>query len=268
MNKKVSNQDFKDYLGEAKSWETDKVQELQKSRTVAWRVATATTAIAFMAVLAVTGLTPLKTVEPLVIRVDNSTGIVDVVEGLKDSKTNYDEAINKYFTQWYVRYREGYSKDLSEDYYTNVGLMSVSLEQQKYFEYFNPKNPLSPLNVYGAYAKVKVSIKGTSFIKPNIALVRYSKAVERGMDRPIVSHWAATITFKYSGSPMKETDRAINPLGFQVVEYRNDPDALPTGAAAIEPAMQLNPAPAAPTKNVQVFPSGASTTPVVPAIQQ
>ena len=268
MIKKVANQEFKEYLSESKSWETDKVLELQKSRTAAWRVAAATTAISFMSVMAVVGLTPLKTVEPIVIRVDNSTGIVDVVDGMKDGKTNYDEAINKYFTQWYVRYREGYSKELAEDYYTNVGLMSVNLEQQKYFEYFNPKNPLSPLNVFGAFAKVKIAIKGTSFIKPNIALVRYSKSVERGMDKPIVSHWAATVIFKYSGAPMKESDRAINPLGFQVVEYRNDPDALPTGAAAIEPALQASPVSAAPASNVQVFPSGAPSTPVVPAIQQ
>ena len=74
-------------------------------------MATASGTVAFASVMAVAMLTPLKTVEPYVIRVDNSTGIVDVVESLRDGETNYDEAINKYFTQWYVRYREGYSKE-------------------------------------------------------------------------------------------------------------------------------------------------------------
>ena len=226
MSATVVKKDFEAYLREARSWETDKLQQLERSRTIAWRVAVGSAVLAVAAVLALAALTPLKRVEPFVIRVDNSTGIVDVVQTLKDGNTTYDEAMNKYFTQWYVRYREGYSRELAPDYYTNVGLMSVGLEQQKYFEYFNPKNPLSPLNVFGPYAKVRVRIQSTSFIKPNVALVRYTKEVERGSDKPQVSHWAATITFRYSGSPMSEKDRGVNPLGFQVMEYRNDPDVL------------------------------------------
>jgi type IV secretion system protein VirB8 len=270
MNNKVEKKDFENYLKEARTWETDKVQELLKSKKIAWRVATASGVIAFVAVFAVAALTPLKSVEPYVIRVDNSTGIVDVVKSMKDGKTNYDEAMNKYFTQWYVRYREGYSKELAEDYYGNVGIMSVGLEQQKYYEFFNPKNPLSPLNVFGPYAKVKIRIKGTSFIKSNVALVRYTKEIERGLDKPIVTHWAATITFKYSGAPMKEKDRAVNPLGFQVVEYRNDPDAIapeatPVAATPDNPA-STNTAPA----GVTVFPGqiAPAPAPAIPAIQQ
>ena len=159
MSATVVKKDFEAYLREARSWETDKLQQLERSRTIAWRVAVGSAVLATAAVLALAALTPLKRVEPFVIRVDNSTGIVDVVQTLKDGNTTYDEAMNKYFTQWYVRYREGYSKELAPDYYTNVGLMSVGLEQQKYFEFFNPKNPLSPLNVFGPYAKVKVRIR-------------------------------------------------------------------------------------------------------------
>jgi type IV secretion system protein VirB8 len=229
----VDEKEFNNYLKEALSWETDKVMEMNRSRKTAWRVASASGAIAFVSVLAVAALLPLKVVEPFVIRVDNATGIVDVVEALGDGKTNYDEAVNKYFTQWYVRYREGYTKELAEEYYTNVGVLSAGLEQQKYSSWFDPKNPMSPLNVYGPYAKVRVRIKSTSFIRPDVALVRYTKEVERGADRPEITHWAATVVFKYSGAPMAESDRAINPLGFQVTEYRNDPDVLPKEAAGI-----------------------------------
>ena len=261
MKPAVAKKEFDLYLQEARSWETDKIEALERSRKVAWRVAIASGTIAFVSVLAVAALTPLKHVEPYVIRVDNASGIVDVVAPLKDGKQNYDEAINKYFTQWYVRYREGYSKELAEDYYTNVGLMSAAQEQQKYFEWFNPKNPQSPLNVYANYAKVRVRIKSTSFIKPNVALVRYTKEVERGGDKPLVTHWAATLTFTYSGAPMSEKDRGINPLGFQIIEYRNDPDALPPDATAPEKPMEA----AAPAAGLTVFPAAAA--PSVPAIQ-
>lgn len=263
MNSSVEKTNFENYLQEARTWETDKITAIMKSEKIAWRVAIASGIVAFASVVAVAALTPLKHVEPFVIRVDNSTGIVDVVESMKDGKTNYEEAINKYFTQWYVRYREGYSKELAEDYYQNVGVMSVGLEQQKYFEWFNPKNPLSPLNVFGSNAKIKVRIMSTSFIKPNIALVRYTKEIERGLDKPQVSHWAATITFKYSGAPMSEKDRGVNPLGFQVVEYRNDPDAQEPETST---QARTDDAPAAVPNNVMVFPG--QNAPVVPVIQQ
>ena len=232
MLSKVEKKDFENYLKEARSWETDRVQELLKSRKTAWTVASGAALVSLVAVFAVAALSPLKTVEPYVIRVDNATGIVDVAKPMGDGKSNYDEAMNKYFTQWYVRYREGYSKELAADYYGNVGLMSGGTEQQKYYEFFTPANPQSPLNIYGDAAKLKVQIKSVSFLKSNIALVRYTKELERGTDKALVSHWAATLVFKYSGAPMTEKDRSVNPLGFQVIEYRTDPDAVPVEAGA------------------------------------
>ncbi|WP_267885704.1 VirB8/TrbF family protein, partial [Xylella fastidiosa] len=121
MKSNFDKEDFDNYLKEARTWETDKVHDLLKSRKTAWWVAGASAAIAFVAVLAVGALTPLKTTEPYVIRVDNNTGAVDVVKAMKEDKTNYDEAINKYFVQWYVRYRESYYKELADDYYSYVG---------------------------------------------------------------------------------------------------------------------------------------------------
>lgn len=261
------------YFKEARTWENDRIRQREKSTKIAWVVAGASLLMALASVLAVAALTPLKTVEPYVIRVDNTTGIVDVVAALKDGKTNYEEAINKYFTQLYVRYREGYSKDLVEEYYGNVGILSIGPEQQKYFEWVNPNNLQSPINIYGSYAKVKIQVKSTSFIKPDVALVRYVKSIERGSDRPQLSHWAATISFKYSGSPMLEKDRAINPLGFQVVEYRNDADALATTDATAP--LKAETAPDIPAPNVTIFPSAGTgsvpgniaTAPAVPAIR-
>ena len=266
MNKPaVSKNEFEHYLNETRTWETDKVKALNKSLRVAHWYGGVASAVAVMAsTAAVTmGFAWMDPAPPPVFRVDNATGIVDVVESIRNGKTNYEENINKYFTQWYVRYREGYSKDLAEEYYTNVGIMSVGLEQQKYYEYFNPKNPISPLNVYGPYAKVKIGIKSTSFIKPNVALVRYTKSIERGLDKPQITHWAATITFRYSGAPMKQVHRNTNPLGFQVVEYRNDPDALAPDATAIEkPAEQAQ----APAANAPVV-FGGQTAPTAPPAQ-
>lgn len=269
MKNSVDKTDFENYLREARTWETDKVKQAQGEKKTAWRVAGAASVVAVMAsVAAITmAFAWMNPAPPPVIRVDNTTGIVDMVETVSDGKTNYDEVVNKYFTQLYVRYREGYSRELADQYYMSVGLMSSGLEQKKYYEWFGPKNPLSPLNVYGNFARVRTNVQSTSFIKPNVALVRYTKEIERGSGKPEVSHWAATIVFKYSGAPMTESERAVNPLGFQVVEYRNDPDAYVQEKQYTQPAN----AQAQETPGVTAFanPSTApaAITPAVPAIQ-
>lgn len=270
MVNKVEKANFSKYLSEARSWETNKYNELEKSRKLAWMVATGAGVITFLSVIALAMLTPLKTAVPFVVRVDNATGAVDVVSALSNAKTNYDEVMNKYHLQQYVRWREGYAKSLIGEYYKNVGLMSSRNEQSKYSQLFAAKNPQSPLKIYGDNGKSTITIKSVSFLKDNIALVRYTKLVENAANEGL-THWAATVVFTYLGTPMTEQDRAVNPLGFQVLEYRNDPDqaaaesfSLPavSKSGTLTPqdiAKQFNlPPPAAPS---------ATPTHVVPALK-
>lgn len=244
---------------EALRWETSRVLELEKSRAVAWRVAAAGMVLAALAVTAVAVLTPLKTVEPFVIRVDNSTGAVETVRAL-NGDAQPAEAVSKYFVQWYVRYREGYSADLFDEYYQAVGLLSTQAESQRYLKAVNPQLGTSLPKLLGANGKARISIKSVSFLQPGIALVRYVRAIERAPDaQPELSHWAATITFGYSKAPMAEKDRAINPLGFQVSDYRTDADTADAGGGVAATADGGQPS-ATPTP-VGLMP----TAPVAPA---
>lgn len=253
FGKKKAKNEIDRYTEEVRSWETDKVLEAAASKRLAWMVTGVSLATSFLAVGAVIGLTPLKSVEPYVIRVDNSTGVVDVQRALQGGDTNYNEAVNKYFSQIYVRNREGYNRELSAENYYSVGLMSNTVEQERYFNFFNPKNPQSPLVVFNKYAKVGISVKTTTFIKPNVALVRYVREIIRGSDKPEISHWAATITFRYIGAPMTDKDRAINPLGFQVTDYRTDPESL----TAVERSNYL---PTQPSLAVPAMPPASSSS--------
>ncbi len=255
----VESKDSEKYFAEGRSWESNKVLRSEASERKAWWVASGASTITLATVVAFCFLLPLKTVEPFVVRVDNSTGVVDVVNTLKDSKNNYEEVVNKYWLNQYLRYRVGYSRQLADEYYYNVGIMSSGAEQLKYYEEFKPANPESPLNVYGDTAKVYLQTKSISFIKPNVGLVRYVKFIERGGDRPQITHWAATITFKYSGAPMKEKDRLINPLGFQEIEYRNDPETVsPNATAIVAPLVDATKSP--------VLDASRPVAPIVPAI--
>ncbi|MCC7684723.1 virB8 family protein [Janthinobacterium sp. FW305-128] len=215
-----------DFFAEAKKWEIDRQEMIEKSEKKAWRIATVSAIGGIIGVLSTVFISMRDLPPPTVLRVSDSTGIVDVVTTMGDAKTNYEEVVNKYFIQRYVRFRDAYSNTLAEEYYNSVGLMSSAAVNEQYAEEFNPKNPKSPLNVLGKYAAAKTKVKSTSFLSKQVALVRYIRCVERPGTKPVVTHWAATVSFKYLGTPMSEKDRAINPLGYQTTEWRKDPDSV------------------------------------------
>lgn len=224
---------LKAYLAEARSWESARITDALRSRRLAWIFAVMGWLLAVAAVAALAGMTPLKTVEPFVIRVDNATGIVDAVNTLTNAKTNYDEAVNRYFLGLYVRERESFDRKTAAKNYEVVGLMSGKQEQDRYYGWFNPHNPQSPLNQYKRGEKVNVRIRSISFIRPDVALVRYVREEEQSGRRVVSSYWAATVNFKYENPPTKQSDRQINPLGFRVTDYRSDPESL-TGLERLE----------------------------------
>lgn len=270
----VKAKDKDTYEKEANFWTTDAVVRERRSKRNAYWLAGFMTVVAGLAVGAVNALTPLKTVEPFIVRTDGTTGIVDLVRPLDKAATTYGETIDKYWAQQYVKNREGYSRDLAAANYRAVGLMSIASVQQDYYEWFNPGNPASPLNIYGQYAKVQVIIKSVSFLAKDIALVRYVKQVQRGGDKPQNQHWAATIKYKYSNGAMNDRDREVNPLGYLVLSYRNDPESLTATEdkswKAPEPQLPP-PAPSAPDlpnlppETMEGSASQQSTVPAIPS---
>ena len=86
----VSTDKLKSYFEKARRFDQDRMMQIERSNRIAWAIAIASSIVAGVAVFAVAGLTPLKTVEPFVVRVDNSTGIVDVVSALTSTAGTYD----------------------------------------------------------------------------------------------------------------------------------------------------------------------------------
>jgi type IV secretion system protein VirB8 len=230
----------KEYFKEARSWDADTIAGIKKSEKRAWYVAGAAIIVALLACFAVANMAPLKTVEPFVIRVDNNTGLVDVVSVLAETdgevKQDAQEALDKYWMGQYILYRERYQWDTRDYDRRMVGVLSASSVQQEYADYTDPKrNPSAPVMVYGQNAEVETNVKSISFLNPGetvngekrtTALVRYTKKVKRSGDTDLTTHWGATVTFVYRNDTMKIEDRLKNPLGFQVVGYRNDQESI------------------------------------------
>lgn len=218
--------DLKAYFAEARSWDHDRLAAAYRSRRLAWTIAAAAAALAGAAVAAVAVLTPLKTVEPYVVRVDRTTGAVEVLRGLSTAgPQTYDEAVTKSFLATYVRAREGWLPQAAEANFRQVSIMSTPEEQQRWALAFRPTNPASPQVVYGPAADVQVGVRAISFVAPGVANVRFHRTIRRG-GQVEESDWIATAAFAYTKAPMGESDRLRNPLGFQVSSYRADPEVV------------------------------------------
>jgi type IV secretion system protein VirB8 len=222
----VPSPDLKAYFAEARTWDHDRLAAAYRSRRLAWSLAAIAAALAGAAVAAVAALTPLKTVEPYVVRVDRATGAVEVLRGLSsDGPAHYDEAVTKSFLATYVRAREGWLPQAAEANFRQVSIMSTPEEQQRWALAFRPTNPASPQVAYGPAADVQVAVRAISFVAPGVANVRFHCSLRRG-GQSEESDWIATIAFAYTKAPMGESDRLRNPLGFQVSSYRADPEVV------------------------------------------
>ncbi|MGE4409601.1 MAG: virB8 family protein [Sphingobium sp.] len=221
----VPTEKLDEYFKEAQRFDQDRLIAANRSRRLAWTIAGVSGGLAIVSVIALAGLTPLKTVEPFVIRVDNANGIVDVVSGLKAGPAKYDDVVAKWFAARYVRGREGYNASEAEMNFRTVALMSAPAEQERFAEWYRGRNPNSPQNVYGDRATAKIKIKTIALIGKHVMQVRYVRTVTRG-EHVSKSDWIATLTYSFTNAPMSEQDRLINPLGFVVSEYRADPETV------------------------------------------
>jgi type IV secretion system protein VirB8 len=261
MNKR-SRETLEGYYREAESWASDRQEELRKSRKVAWIVAGVAAGVALLEAGALILLTPLKTVAPYTLLVDRHTGFVQAVRPLDAQQVSGDTALTQSFLVQYVVKRESFDADQVQANYRDVTLWSAEAARTQYIATMQASNPESPLNRYPQGAVVETQVKSVSPVARNVAMVRFETRLRRpdGQTTPIGAY-VAVMRYRFSGAPVRQEDRFENPLGFQVVRYRRDQEALapagPQGQTA-NPMMQQAPAPGqAPARVVPPAPQPA-----------
>ncbi len=230
------------YFAEAASWDADRAAQSRRIIRIAWVVASGgwTAALAMAAALVL--LMPLKRVEPFVLRVDNSTGLVDVVP-VYAGNSNMPESVTRYFLDHYVTVCERFNFATAESDYEECGAYHTASRNQAWYTLWTKTNPASPLNVYKDGSTLRAQVSSISFFErgngvSDLAQVRYTKARRPagGTDEQ-VTHWIATLQYTY-GEPSKDPKvRRWNPLGFKVVEFKSEPEVLaePAGVVAADP---------------------------------
>jgi type IV secretion system protein VirB8 len=227
-----SRETLDEYYAEAASWNRDRVQSMRTSTRIAWWIAGGAAVVAVLEAVALVLLTPLKTVEPYTLMVDRTTGYVQALKPLDKTMVAPDAALTQSFLIQYVIARESFDMATLNRDYRKVALWSADSARSSYLQTMQVSNPESPLLIYPRTTIVDTRIKSVSPLGTNAALVRF-ETVRRdaGAQAQPASAWVAVVRYRYSTAPMSLEDRFVNPLGFQVISYRKDPEALPAAVS-------------------------------------
>jgi type IV secretion system protein VirB8 len=242
------------YYAEAESWNSDRLNAIRSSQRIAWWVAGGACLVAVLEAAALVLMMPLKQVEPYTLMVDKTTGYVQALKPLDPGKVAPDSALTQSFLVQYVIAREGFDFATVNQNYRKVALFSTGAARTSYLSQMQVSNPDSPLVALPRGTVVDTRVKSVSPVGQDLALVRFDtvRTDANGQVQP-PSPWIAMIRYKYSTAPMSLEDRFVNPLGFQVISYRKDPEALPPA----EPAVQTATSVAAATTLPPPLPAGA-----------
>ena len=217
------------YFSEAASWDIDRSAQTAQRLRIAWLVAIGGWSCAVSVSVALLLLMPLKTVEPYVIRVDNSTGIVDIVP-MYAGRADISETVARYLLTHYITVCESFDFITAERDYEECGAYHTARRNVEWYAQWNPVNPDSPLNVYKDGTTVRAQVTAVTFFsRANgvnaLAQVRYVKARRPPGGSETLTHWIATIEYVYV-APSKEVKiRQWNPLGFRIVDFRTEPES-------------------------------------------
>jgi type IV secretion system protein VirB8 len=238
MTAAMSSGTLSDYFAEARRWDEDRLAHARRQTRLGWLVAAGAGACAIASTLAVIIMMPLKQTDPFLIRVDSSTGIVDVVPVYAGS-SSLDESVTRYFLGHYVSVCERFDFSTAQSDYEECGAFHDARRNQTWYAQWNRSNPQSPLNVHRDGSTVAARVSSISFLHSangaaQSAQVRYLKADRASAESPeVITHWIATVQYAYAPPSRDAKVRQDNPLGFKVLAFTTEPEISAGAGAAI-----------------------------------
>jgi type IV secretion system protein VirB8 len=250
----------------------------KRSEKRAWTVAWIAIFIVIVMLGGLIYVLPLKKEVPYLIMADAFTGQATVATLKGDfsspNSITQSEALNRSNIAQYIIGRESFDASMMvlRDWRL-ISSMSSSNVRAGYEAIHATANAESPYKIYGKDRAIRVEILSIQFTPPrgtgeNVrkgADVRFQRRIynkKNGAMEPLDSK-VARLEFTYkSNLAMDEKDRYLNPLGFQVTEYKVDSDYSASPAVEI-PTVSQQPVSAYPVQpSVQPYPGQVPGQPV------
>jgi type IV secretion system protein VirB8 len=237
------------YYEAAATWSQDTHANLRASRRTAWIIAGVAIGVAGLQAIAMAFLLPLKQAVPYTITVDRETGYVQTTRGVNIGNLSENDAIAQSFVVQYVLARETFEATDYRENFRKTMMWSQGGAETDYARDWDKNNPVGAQSRFRPTTRVQVTVKSVTLLGPRSAMIRFDTeqsegASSGGMRQP----WVATVGYSFSGKPISQQDRYLNPLGFQVDKYRRDAETTqPTVVAAPPPPPMMAPPITAPT---------------------
>lgn len=252
-------------------WEDNHINFLERSERRAWYVAFILGGAFMFAIIGIILMLPLKSTVPYVMRVDKTTGAVDLVTSIRGESIEFDEVSDRYWVSNYVRHREAYDWSFIANDYLATKEFSAENVFKPYHELYTSEK--SPEKIYGSDKSIRVNIISVTINhEQQTAVVRFNKTLSSRKEGNVlgITNWVATVRYEYAPKTLKTTEmRDINPFGFTVTGYQIAPEAdqipMSTTSSTAKPAEPAPEQPAAPAPtpapNLEPLPAPAPATP-------
>jgi len=209
-------------ISSTRGWYEDRYQSLIVQRNLFFLLTALCIIFITISVVVLKGIVSQKRIEPMVIEVEDSSGIISLVNPNLNRDWTASKTINQYFLIKYLRARETYNAaSYLYDYNTIVRLLSSSTVYRQFNETIN--NPsLSPISKYGANNTTELEIRSILFLKNpsgsgQTAQIRFTVTEKQGSK--LKYNKILSIVWDYIEMHLNFDDMMINPLGFQVQFY-------------------------------------------------
>ncbi|KRG62417.1 virB8 family protein [Stenotrophomonas maltophilia] len=224
-------------VAKAVSYEITVADMARRSERRAWWVATGSLLMSLALAGGYYYMLPLKEKVPFLVMADAYTGTATVarLRGTFQGETiTTNEAINRSNVAQYVLARESYDsavmglRDWELVFVMSNGPVSQSMRQR-----YAGNNPQNPFVMYGREKAIRVKILSITPLgaEPNGSFRGASVRIQRSLlDKrtgasTYLDNQLVTMRFEYNQNlALSEQDRILNPLAFQVTEYRVDND--------------------------------------------
>lgn len=207
-------------------WEEELFASAKLSARRAWRLTGCAFVIAALGVGHSLYALSSHKIEPVVITVDNQTGLSQVRSRIGDVTLDDDEAITQSYLYRYVRDRETYDPIDNAKRIEGVYAESADQAAESLFAVWGEDTGEHPSNIYGDRGKVTVRIRSISFIDPDTASLHIRKLIRDG-GAVAERDYVVTLDFRYARGGERVLEALWqNPLGFTVTSYRIDAESF------------------------------------------
>ncbi|CAH0298116.1 Type IV secretion system protein PtlE [Erwinia aphidicola] len=222
------------YQAAAKWFEARVAEDYKKKAKSSKRLAIFLGVLLAMSLIANMSLSPLKTVEPFVIRVDKNSGYVDIVKPSYSMSDSSDVAEDKHFISAYVLAHESYNWSSQRANYAFIQLTSsedvftpyknFQLSKKGYAEKLGMQQQVkTEINSIVALPRSKQEKLSGGDSNIRSYQVRYSQTLLMADGRAVVNadpiNWISIITINNSNPPKTEGNQWLNPKGYLVVGW-------------------------------------------------